>query len=625
MLECRQNFCHLDLKIKIPEHQLFAAKMNQNSQPHITAVGKKAAEAFSKMTATHWFPIVLLIFVCSALYFNSLSNGFVYDDFAIIVENKSIQHPLKSFPSFFNQSYFDIAAGEASYRPVATLSYYLIYAVAGLNPFLYHLFSLILHIANVILVFLIVNVILKNRQAALLAGALFASHPALTEAVDCIAFNEDLLAAVFFLLAFWFCIKSRLDGLKLNTIKYGVSLFFFLLGLLSKEMAITLPAIILLYDLSLRDEADRQSFTLQLILKNIKDRGLFYGGYLAVSLFYLLIRFFILYDPQESIKPWYGNWVERIIYLPEHIFSFIKLALFPVNLTVEYAFSYPHNFFKASNLIGFIFVTGLVGFSFIIFKHSKGIFFAIWWFFITLFPVYNLIPIYNPFAERYLYIPLIGFCLAVSIIFKTLKTKRLSETVPVKVLSSVVIIVFLSFLSIVTISRNRDWKDNFTLWSKAEITTPNSSIAHGRLGRAYQDQGRLKDAISEYKKAIEIFPDNYKAHNNLGVIHDRQGALREAAANYKSAIAINPTFIDARYNLGNNYHSQGLLVDAIQRYRKVVELDPADFEVRNNLGVAYARQGKLDKAIAQWEKVLEIDPQNESAAENIRKAKEMMD
>jgi tetratricopeptide (TPR) repeat protein len=599
--------------------------MNQKSQPQTTATGKKAGGAFSKMTATRWLPITLLIFVCIVVYLNSLSNGFVFDDYAVIIENKYLKLPGINFASFLNHSYFNIAGGEASYRPVATLSYYLIYAIAGLNPFFYHLLSVILHIVNVVLVYLLFNLILKHRFTALIAGLLFACHPALTEAVDCISYNEDLLAAVFFLLAFLYYLKSSTHNLRSSSINYGLSLFFFLLGLLSKEMAITLPAIILLYDVSLKNGADRKSFSLQLILKNIKVRGLFYGGYLVVSLLYLSIRFFVLYHPQESIKPFYGNLFERIIFLPAHIFSFIKLAFFPVNLTADYVFSYPHHFFAASNLIGFLFVAGLAVGSVFIFKYSRGIFFGIWWFFITLFPVYNIIPIYNPFAERFLYIPLIGYCLLVAMAFNTLMNKRLSETVPVKVLSSVAIIALLSFYAMIAIARNLDWKDSLTLWSKTVITSPDSSIAHGSLGRAYQDLGRLEEAIREYKKAIEIFPNNYKAYYNLGVLYDGQGALKEAVANYKRTIAINPAFIDAQFNLGNIYHNQGLLEEAIHQYRKVTELDPTDFEARNNLGVAYARQGKFDQAIAQWEKVLEIEPQNKSAGDNVKKAKEMME
>jgi protein O-mannosyl-transferase len=577
----------------------------------------------SKMTANRWFPVALLMLVCIAVYMNSLSNGFVFDDYAVILYNKYLKLPGISVASFFNHSYFKIAGGEASYRPLATLSYYLIYAVAGLNPFLYHLLSVLLHLVNVVLVYLLVNLIRQHRFTALIAGLLFACHPALTEAVDCIAYNEDLLAAAFFLLAFLLVLKSSPNGLKSNRIRYGLSLFFFWLGLLSKEMAITLPAIIFLYDVSFRNGAGRKSISLQLIMTTIKNRWLFYSGYLAVSLFYLFIRFYVLYDPQEAIKPIYGTLFERIIFLPAHIFSFIKLAFFPVNLTADYVFSYPPHFFAASNLSGFLFVSGLAVGSVFIFKYSRGIFFAIWWFLITLFPVYNIIPIYNPLAERFLYIPLIGFCMVVAVAFHTLMNQRLTKTGLVKALSSVAIIVILSFYATVAISRNRDWKDSLTLWSKTVITSPNSSKAHGSLGRAYQDLGQLDKAIREYKKAIEIFPNDYKAYYNLGVLYDGQGALKEAVADYKRAIAINPAFTNAHFNLGNIYHNQGLLEAAIHHYRKLTELDPADYEARNNLGVAYARQGNLDQAIAQWKTVLEMDPQNKSAADNIRKAEEI--
>ncbi|MGD9289981.1 MAG: tetratricopeptide repeat protein, partial [Desulfobacterales bacterium] len=577
--------------------------MNPKTHPQNNNPGKNTATAISKMTASPRLQMVLLVFFTSLLYANILFNGFVYDDYAIIVENKHIQEPLKNLPALFNRGYFDIAAGEASYRPIATLSYYLIYAVAGLNPFLYHLFSMIIHVANVILVYLLIGCMAKNKWITLMAAALFACHPALTEAVAVISYNEDLLTAFFFLLAFWFYLKLGSDGFKSNTKYYGLSLICFLLGLLSKEMAITLPVILVLYDVSLRNETGKPSFSLQKVIKTFKDRGLFYGGFLAVSLLYLLIRFFILYDPQKSIKSYSGNWLERIIFLPDHIFSFIKLAVVPVHLTADYVFSYPLRFFSASNLSGFMVVTGLVGGSVFIFKYSKKIFFAVWWFIITLFPVYNIIPIFNPFAERYLYIPLVGFCMLVAIVIHTSFHQRFSASVWTNIVKVLVIFLLLNFYASVTIQRNRDWKDSLTLWSETVITSPDSSIAHGSLGRAYQDQGRIEEAIAEYNKAIELYPRNYKAFYNLGVLYESQGAIAEATDYYEKAIAVNPAFVDARFNLANIYHNQGLLNEAIEHYRKVTELDPTDFEARNNLGVTYARQGDLTSAVEEWKNV----------------------
>jgi tetratricopeptide (TPR) repeat protein len=577
------------------------------------------------LSTSHLLPVIILALVSLLVYFNSLTNGFVYDDYETIVENKYIQHPWKSLPSLFSRSYFNIASGEASYRPVATLSYFLIYSIAELNATYYHLFSVLLHAFNVVLVYLLGAKIIRNRYSALIAGLLFACHPALTEAVDAISYNEDLLAAAFFLLAF-----LGYTGLDTREVKscltvYGLSVFSFLLALLSKEMAITLPAIIFLYDLAIREiDGDGRPFTFELILHTVKNRLYFYAGYLAVSLFYLYLRFGAFYHPGESIKPFYGSLIERIIYLPAHIFSFIKLAVFPADLNAEYVFSYPGGFFETKNLIGLVVVLGLVGAGYISYKRSKPIFFGIWWFLICLSPVYNLIPLFNPFADRYLYIPLVGFCVAVAVVLNDVLNSRFYRAGKFTRLTPILVIIILGLYSAGTIVRNRDWKDGLTLWSKTVKSSPGSSIAHGSLGHAYQDLGRLEEAVEEYKRAIAINQDDYKAHYNLGTVYDQQGRLDLSIGSYQRSILANPAYANAHFNIGIIYQKLGQLDKAIGHFSKVTELDPADYEARNNLGVAFAIQGNLDRAIAEWHKVQEIDPQNQSARENILKAKKMM-
>jgi protein O-mannosyl-transferase len=599
--------------------------MRANQKHPVSESSNQAIDPLLKAFDRPVLPIAVLVLVGVLVYLNSLSNGFVFDDYAVIVQNKYLTERGAGFLSFFNHSYFNIAGGEASYRPVATLSYYLIHLAAGLNPFYYHLTSVVLHILNILLVYRMACLILKNPLSALVAGLLFACHPVLTETVDCIAYNEDLLTGFFFLLAFILYLKSTPENFKKAAVKYYCgSLLFFLLGLLSKEMAITLPAVLLLYDLTLRP-AGRQSFTPGMILNAVKDRGRLYAGYAAVSLFYLALRFKFLSSPAEQATPFYGSLFERILYLPAHIFSFMKLAIFPAALNADYVFAYPSGFFGLSNLAGFVIVLGLAAVSFYIYKYSRQIFFCIWWFLITLFPVYNIIPIFNPLAERYLYVPLIGFCLLVSIIFSNLYLNRFAKTAPLKILTLAVLIAMVGSYAAAAAFRNPDWKDNFTLWSKTVKQSPNSSVAHGSLGRAYQEKGRLDKAVTEYEKALRIFPADYKAHYNLGVIYDRENLSAKAVHHYQRAIEINPRYIDARFNLAIIYQKQGLLDKAIQQFRKVIELDPEDFEARNNLGVAYAMQGNLDRAIVEWQKVLDIDPTNQGAQDNVAKARAILE
>ena len=596
-------------------------KSKQATRPHQeSGFGWDAAKI-----ATHpLLPIALLVLLCFIVYYNSLSNGFVYDDFGVIVENKYLNQPGRFLTSIFSHSYFQIAGLEASYRPVATLSYFLIYAFAGLNPFFYHLASLILHALNAILVYRLANLVLQHRLRALAAGLLFACHPALSEAVNCISFNEDLLATFFFLLALLSYIRIKTDLVSANIRDYLPALLFYFLGLLSKEMAITLPAIILLYDLVLRD-AGRGAPNLKHRLAVLRKRLYFYAGFMAVGLVYLCIRFFILLSPQESLKASAGSLFERIIYLPGHILSFIRLTLFPVNLNADYVFSYPNSFFDVKNLIGMGVLLALVGMAFLIYRYSKEIFFGIWWFLITLFPVYNLIEIYHPLAERYLYLPIIGFCLVVPAAIHAAAKRRFTNPSTVNAATLIPIVALVGLYSAVTIARNPDWKNNFVLWSQTVQSSPNSLTARGGLGMAYLERGMLDEAAAQFEISIKLYPGDAKSYYNLGLVYYRKGDQEKALEYFNRSVTLDPNSMRAHYNLATIYLKQGLWDRAIHHYVKVNELDPEIPMAHYNLGMAYAMKGKLNQAIAEWQRVLQLDPRNTQAGKNIEKARMMIE
>jgi tetratricopeptide (TPR) repeat protein len=576
----------------------------------------------SGFAAGNLLPIAVLVFISLAVYANSLSNGFVFDDYAVIVENKHLNNLSDRLPAFFSDTYFTIAGGEASYRPIATLSYFLIHSLAGLNPFYFHLSSVVLHALNVILVYLLLFLILGNRYKALLAGLLFACHPALTETVDCIAFNEDLLTAVFFLLALILYVKRVAKGA--GAAAYLLSLLCYFCGLLAKEMAITLLPIILLYDLTFRPGSG-QPLSIKSVLGTVKSRWPIYLGYAVVSLCYLVLRFVIFTYPADGTKPHFADISERLLYLPSHIFNFVKLAIVPSDLKVEYLFSYPRTFFEFSHLMGFTGTLGLAILSIFLYRRHKEIFFGIWWFIITLFPVYNIIQIFNPFAERYLYIPVIGFCLVVPVILHGIFKRVITRALAVNLATLLVVLVISSAYATITIARNRDWKDGYTLWSKTVAQSPDNGIAHGSLGRAYQEQGLLTEAVVEYETAVKLMPNHHKAYYNLGVVYDQKGDFIKAEEYYQKSITLSPGFANAHFNLANLYHKRGLTDDAIVHYRKLIELTPEDIEARNNLGVALAMQGNLDQALTEWQKVLKIDPANKSARDNVSKARQIID
>ena len=584
---------------------------------------KSAAQDPNGITyfAGHLPAIIILALITHVVYFNALSNGFVFDDYAVIVENKHIADLKGSLPAFLSNDYFRIAGGEDSYRPLATLSYFLIYSFAGLNPFYYHLTSVLLHVLNVILVFCLACYLFESRFGAFASALLFACHPALTEAVACIAFNEDLLAAFFFLLALYIYVARV--GRNFAAGWYALSLLLYSCGMLSKEMAITLPAIICLYDLAFKGGTE-QRLTARFAAQLIIQRWRIYLGYALVGLFYLVLRFIVITKSGDGGQVLYGTFFERLIYLPLHLFNFVKLAIFPHELKVAYVFNYPANFVDIGNLVGLSVTLGLALLSFLLFRRHKLVFFGIWWFLISLFPVYNLIQIFNPFAERYLYIPGIGFCLTVTYTLSSLFFRLLRKENRAYLAALAATILIAGAYAPATIARNRDWKDGLTLWTKSVKQTPDSGVARGSLGRAYLERGMLGKAIVEFEAAVRLMPDHFKAYYNLGVIYDRQNDVEQALFHYKAAIRSNPGFADAHFNLANLYQKNGFAEAAVEHYRTVIKLTPEDIEARNNLGVAYARQGKLDQAIEAWEGVLKIDPANIGAKENIGNARRLL-
>jgi tetratricopeptide (TPR) repeat protein len=403
-----------------------------------------------------------------------------------------------------------------------------------------------------------------------------------------------------------------------------LALLFYFFGLLSKEMAITLPAIILLYDLALRDADNRGGPIFKHLLTILRRRIYFYAGFMAVSLIYICLQFHILFNPRESPNASAGSLFEKVIYLPGHIFSFIRLTIFPANLSADYVFSYPGSFFEIGNLIGAGAVIALVGTVFLIYRYSKEIFFGIWWFLISLFPVYNLIEIYHPLAERYLYLPIVGFCLVVAVAINAAAQRRFKKPTTANIVTLVPIVVILSMYSASTIARSYDWRDNFVLWSKTVQTSPNSLVARNGLGMAYLEKGELEKAAGQFEISIKLYPAHHKSHYNLGLVYHKKGDLKKALEYFNRSVTLNPKFVKAHYNLATIYLGQRSWDLAIRHYVRVNELDPEIAKAHFNLGMAYAMQGKLNPAVSEWEKVLDLDPQNTIAKNNIQKAKKMM-
>src|SRR3989339_1323208 len=573
-------------------------------------------------------PYIILSVISIIVFCNTLDNTFVYDDSVTIVKNNLIKN-WKNFHTLFSFNYF-ILSGELSYRPLVTLSYFIDYSLWGANPGGFHLANLLLQTANTILFYTFLKRIIQVNTLAFLSTLLFTTHPILTETVISISYREDLLTALFFLIAFILYLKINKPFFNKSKflLYYLGSLFSYLLALFSKEMAITFPILLILFDIFYLPSGK----PLQALIKKLKG---IYIGYFSVTGFYLFIQFVLfrhVYIRLDQTK-------QSLFVMIKVLASYIKLLFLPSNLNADYVVPQLTTGI-ASFIISVLLITTITVLTIRLCKNNKQYWFFISWFFITLLPVSNIISIGNIMAERYLYIPIMGFSGIIGILVQKSNFKK-----PLATICSAIVIFI---LGVMCINRNGIWRDEFTLWYSTSIREPNSARAHHNLGVVHSSKDFYDYAEYEYKKTLEINPKDTEAHYNLGNSYERKGILDSAIKEYQEVIRYNPYYADAYNNLGsiykkrffldkaaklykeavteftrslkinselpathnhlgNTYKEIGNIKDALTEYKTAIELDPATADFHNNLGIIYTNIGQLEEAIKKFETAIRLD------------------
>lgn len=543
----------------------------------------------------HAIPILLIAVISIFLYANTLQNGFVYDDDFTVVNNTFIKQ-LNNLPKLINPNEYFSLSGEVTYRPVVTITYFLDYALYGLKPWGFHLTNLLLHVLNAVLLYIFLTLHLKPRSLdlrnnqPLVISLLFAAHPVLTEAVNAVSFREDPLCFFFYIstLMLYLILRSRRYSLS-KVILYALSCLTYFLALLSKEMASTLPLIVLCYELFYRDRGTKM---LSLLFNP------YLAGYITVTLIYIFLRFGYFYNPTEVFPA--PMLTERLLTIPWLTLNFIKRSIVPVMLSAVYDDVRPVlSPFSASFIWPFTIVLLLLLLSS---RVRKDIAFGILFFIITLLPVLNLIPVINPLAERYLYMPMAGFAIVLGFFIGRIE-KLLTPR------GYCVLFVFLlCTLSIMTIRRNTFWKDDYSLWTDTVKKAPGSVRAHNNLGFAYYAKKQFHQAINEYKIAIKLNPNNESAHNHLGNAYCYIGNASEGIKKYQEAIRLKPSYAEAHNNLGMAYLDQGLLDEAIIEFKEALKFNPDLAYPYFNLGLVYKEKGLKGDAKRAFENALRLTP-----------------
>jgi len=491
------------------------------------------------------------------LFFNSLFGSFVFDDRQTILNHPQIQK-ITNLPLFLFSPYFFQKPQSGIYRPLTMTTYTIDHLWLKTNSaFFFHLTNVLLHSFNVVLVFILVQKLFKNKKLSFFTALLFASHPIHTEAVSWISGRPELLAFFFALLSIIFFLKKK--WLQTN--------IFLLLALFSKETAIILiPLYIYLFF------SNKPSTTPMVLGKKLKQSFnlnsvycLLFTVCIYFSFRWLALGKFIFSNDATIVE----NPLKFAASLPR-IFTALKIAvlyfvklIFPLKLSADYSFNQipiESNFWNHLTIIGFAFL--VFAFCSLLFTKKNIIRFGL---FFLLFPyllISNLIfPIGTIMGERLMYFPSLGFCLLLAFFLLKLPSRRLL---------SITIAIIITFYFFRTFLRNFDWLSEFKLYQSMAKASPKSVLARSNLGGLYIMQNQWEKGKKELVDANQICQCYPHALNNLGLIYQHEEDLEKAEEWFKKAVEIDPHYQLGYKNLGILYFNQDRFEQAKKQFEKIL-------------------------------------------------------
>ncbi len=550
------------------------------------------------------------------VYHNCLGGDFIWDDLGLVKNNIYIRG-WSNLPVIFTQNIWSgVGEGSTLYRPLQIATYLLDYSLWNLNPAGYHFTNVLLHILAALTLYWLLCLLFKNQILALFSSLLFVAHPVQVEAVAYIAGRADPLAAIFIFISFAFYLRFLQSKKMLILVMAGLS---FILALLSRENALVLPALLLLYHYVFKKKLEPKSFR----------------PFLVIASVYIILRLAfkgtVFYDIPAA-----STLAQRTPGFLAALASYSRILLQPFNLHMEYGNLY-FSWFCPEVLLG----AGILLLLFAGILKSRQrqplVCFSLSWFIITLLPSANLYPINAYMAEHWLYLPSIGFFVIIGQSFAFLYARG-----RLRLLALAALICLLIFYTDLTIKQNAYWQSEKFFYKRTLFYGPSNARVHNNLGNLYLRSGNIDAAIKEYLRAIEISPGFAYAYRNLGDLYCTIGNPEAGIKMYLMAVRADPryapaynnicnTYISsgrneegikycqialgldnslasAYYNLSNAYYNLGNKNEAMQMLKESIKYNPFYTEAYNNLAAQYTEKGEISAAIGLWKKCVSIDP-----------------
>jgi tetratricopeptide (TPR) repeat protein len=539
--------------------------------------------------------LILLAVVC---YGNTLFNGFVYDDEQQILQNPYVKswHYLPQIFSTTVWSFVGAAGTTNYYRPLMTFTFLALWQIFKDLPFGFHLFNVTLNAAVVVLVFVAGRQLFRDRRVAWLAAALFAIHPVHTEVVDWIAAVPELEVTLFVLLTFWLFTELQRGSWKFHL----ATVMSFALALLCKEPALMFAPLAIAFEHFVRPGNRNTS----LVAKITRYAPL---GLVAAA--YLLLRVALFGKLAPVLQHPKVTWPEAVYSGSALVAGYTKYLFWPAPLSAFHVFHPSAGPWQLPVVLGIFVVLSACMLILYLSKRAPEAAFCIFWMAITIAPVLNARWMAtNVFAERYLYLPSVGFCWLVAWCAVRLWDHDSSSYAawPRRLLvAAAVVIALLSVSSVMR--RNRIWRDDMSLYSRTLQTNPDAAIIRSNLAGMYFANGDLKRADQEWSAALAGKPDNVVTMNSLGVLYTQQGRYSEAENILKHAINDKPLWGTPHYSYGIVLQKTGRMPEALKEFDRAVNLSPLNGAARRCYGEALEQNGQLDLAESQLQQSLRLE------------------
>jgi protein O-mannosyl-transferase len=616
----------------------------------------------------------LIVLAGLAAYHNSLGGPFTFDDAGSILENSTIRHLWPPGPALSPP----FSGGETvGGRPILNFSLAINYAISGPKVWSYHALNVLIHVLAGLTLFGVIRRTLRllgrgagsdSTVPAFAAALLWTVHPLQTEAVTYTIQRAESLMGLWYLLTFYGFVRARVaagegSARRLAPVWWlAGSLLACALGMGTKEVMVSAPVLVLLYDRTFLAGSFREAW---------RRSGRFY---LALASTWLLLAALMAGTHNRGGSIGYGNgvpwWAYTLTQFPA-LAHYLQLSVWPRPLVFDYGIVWIRSAGEVVPAAILVLLLAL-GAAWAFFQPAvaagdkpqgsltlRTVGFLGVWFFAILAPTSSVVPgTTQMIVEHRMYLSLAAVMVLAVLGLQALAARIVRPERTAALLLAICLPLACAWGAL-TVRRNEIYRDGLTLWQDTVAKRPEAARPHNYLGAVLYTAGRIPEAMAEYQTASRLDPGFAPAHNGQGTVYLKTGHLAEALAQYGQAVALAPGYAEGQYNfglallaadrpaeailheeialhqrpeyadalntLGNALFRLGRPAEAVPNYEAAVRLKPADAELRNNLGIALAHAGNLREAVAQLQEAVRLKPGDAATRSNLERVQAVLE